>query len=426
MREDWNSRARKDAKYYVAFGRRAQNDDEFFDSGAEMVSSIEAELKRLPEFTNPHARRALEIGCGPGRLMRPLSRHFGEIHGVDVSDEMVRLARENLAGIPHAHVHHTPDSNLAAFADESFDLVYSYAVFQHIPKREVVFGYLKEARRVLKTGGIARLQFNGLPESAARYDTWSGVRVSAGDLAEFARSNEFQLLALEGLATQYLWLTIAKQPPGWYEKLRGSPAATAATIRRVTNAFSSEPLAPITGRFASISLWLEDLPLEAGILHLDLLVGGTRAFLTYIGPRERDGLQQVNAYLPAGLSTGLCPLELRWHGKPLTLPYHLRLIPPGPAVPRIESVSDGIDLLSGNKIVTGTIKVVLEEAAKPEEFRASLGGRSVEDYDIFCTDPRVPKHEINFDVPAGVTKGRNFLNASLGRRRFAALELEIA
>ena len=29
--------------------------------------------------------------------MRPMSRHFGEIHGVDVSDEMIRLARETAA-----------------------------------------------------------------------------------------------------------------------------------------------------------------------------------------------------------------------------------------------------------------------------------------------------------------------------------------
>ena len=47
--------------------------------------------------------RALEIGCGPGRLMRPMSRHFVEIHGVDVSDEMIALAKEKLRDIPNAH-----------------------------------------------------------------------------------------------------------------------------------------------------------------------------------------------------------------------------------------------------------------------------------------------------------------------------------
>ncbi len=106
--------------------------------------------------------------------MKPLSRHFGEIHGVDVSDEMIRLARERLSDIPHAHVHATNGASLAQFADESFDFVYSYAVFQHIPSRDVVLEYMREIRRVLKPGGIFHGQFNGL---AIRGDTntWSGV-----------------------------------------------------------------------------------------------------------------------------------------------------------------------------------------------------------------------------------------------------------
>ena len=76
------------------------------------------------------------------------------------------------------------------FPDEKFDLVYSYAVFQHIPSREVVFNYLREARRVLKTGGILRCQLNGLPPHAKQYDTWSGVRISADEITRFAREQD--------------------------------------------------------------------------------------------------------------------------------------------------------------------------------------------------------------------------------------------
>src|ERR1700691_4262002 len=89
MRADWNDRAREDARYYVAFGRRGQQDEEFFASAADVVRSLEQELKRLPRELQPGARRGLEIGCGPGRLMRPMSRNFGELQGVDVSDEMI-------------------------------------------------------------------------------------------------------------------------------------------------------------------------------------------------------------------------------------------------------------------------------------------------------------------------------------------------
>jgi hypothetical protein len=33
MQQEWNERAREDAHFYVAFGRREQDDSEFFDSG---------------------------------------------------------------------------------------------------------------------------------------------------------------------------------------------------------------------------------------------------------------------------------------------------------------------------------------------------------------------------------------------------------
>src|SRR5512133_1304168 len=110
MRAEWNERACEDANYYVAFGRKRQDDGEFFASAADVVRALEAELKRLD------ARgAALEIGCGPGRLLRPMSRHFREVHGVDVSDEMIRLATEKLCGVPNAFPHHSPASDLAMF-----------------------------------------------------------------------------------------------------------------------------------------------------------------------------------------------------------------------------------------------------------------------------------------------------------------------
>src|SRR5260370_39552204 len=88
MREDWNARAREDAGYYVAFGRRSQTDAEFFETASDLVRSLERELQRLPSEQR-RGLRGLEIGCGPGRVMRPMARHFAELHGVDVSDEMI-------------------------------------------------------------------------------------------------------------------------------------------------------------------------------------------------------------------------------------------------------------------------------------------------------------------------------------------------
>jgi SAM-dependent methyltransferase len=425
MRDDWNSRAGEDANYYVAFGRRDQSEEEFLDTAREVVHGLEWELKRIPRQAG-RACRALEIGCGPGRLMRPMSRHFDEIHGIDVSGEMIRLARERLRGIPHAHAQVSSGADLTSFADDFFDFVYSYAVFQHIPSREVVFQYLAETRRVLRVGGILRCQVNGLPETAAHYDTWCGVRISGAEIAAFAAEHDFQLLALEGVSTQYLWTTWRKRPDGWRTSLAATKPACQARIRRVTNAHSSEPVAPPRGRFASVSVWVEQLPEDCDLNTLDILIGGKKSLGTYIGPREADGLQQVNACLPEGLDTGLQPLELRWLDALIAAPSRLRVIPPAPAVPRVVAVCDGVDLLSGTKIVSRSLKVTLEEASEPHRFQASIDGRPVSGIEVFCTDPRPPRHEVNFQLPDGLGAGAYTLEMRLGPRRFAPVEIVVA
>ena len=91
MREDWNARAREDAGYYVAFGRRGSDEAEFFATAGEVINRLQSEMRRVP-LSQRGDWRALEIGCGPGRVMRPMSTQFLEIHGVDVSDEMITLA----------------------------------------------------------------------------------------------------------------------------------------------------------------------------------------------------------------------------------------------------------------------------------------------------------------------------------------------
>jgi ubiquinone/menaquinone biosynthesis C-methylase UbiE len=425
MRDDWNARAREDAGYYVAFGRRDQDDAGFFATATEVINGLEWELRRVPLSERP-SWRALEIGCGPGRLMRPMARHFTEIHGVDVSDEMIGLAKEKLRDTPNAFPHAGDGSTLPQFEDDFFDFIYSYAVFQHIPSRDVVYQYLREIRRVLKPGGLVRLQFNGLPRVAdGDYDTWAGARFSSTDILEFTELNDFQVLALEGVSTQYMWTTWRKHPQGWQVAQRDRTPDAAVRIRRITNANSSEPVAPCRGRFASISIWVENLPPDAGLHHLRVLVGDSRATITYIGPADSAGLQQVNAVLPELGATGLLPVELQWLGTNIAPPATLRVIPPGPSVPRLTSVTDGVNLVAGARIETRAVKLVLEEIARPHEIEVSIGGRPAVNLEYFCVDPRPQRFEVNFRLPEEAAPGRHPLEVRIGRRKLAPVMLEV-
>ena len=423
MRREWNERAREDANYYVAFGRRGQDDEEFFSTAADIMRYMEVELKRLPGGA---PRTALEIGCGPGRLIFPASRHFTEIHGVDVSDEMIALAGEKLRDIPHARVQPTSGADLAMFEDNYFDFVYSYAVFQHIPSHEVVFRYLEEARRVLKPGGILWCQVNGLPPQAVEYTTWNGIRISAEELRRFARQNDMQLLRLEGIRTQYMWVTYRKQVAGWSDWLYEAPRKTEARIRGITNAYTGEPLTPASGRFATATLLIEKLPADCDLNHLEVRVDGRSAWPSYIGPRQWDGVCQVNAALPDGMRTGLATVDVSWLKKPLCPRSWMRIVPAGPMVPRVISISDAIDLLSGGRVVSGLVKVTLEEVAEPELFMAAVDGRPVLETDTFCTDPMSRRYEINFRLPQGLAAGSHTVELRIGLRRLPAATIEVA
>ncbi len=356
-----------DTSYYVAYGRRGQSDAEFLAAATGVVNELEAELLRL-KAEERGSWRALEIGCGSGRLMRPMSRHFLEIHGVDVAGDSIRQARENLQDLPHAHPREIHGTNLEDFADQSFDFVYSFGLFPYIPSRELVLAFLREVHRVLRPGGLARLQFNGSPGQ-------SGASFSSHELLEFAASHDFQVLALEGVSTQSMWATWRKQPAGWSAGLEAQIAALGDTIpvkiHKITNAFSFEPVAPSRGRFAVISIRVENLPVDAGLNHLRVTIGNSQGTVTSIGPVIRNGWQRIRVDLPQLEATGLLPVQFFWLGRPLSEPATLRVIPPGPSIPRI--------VAAPRRIENRKVALTLEEISRPFDIEVWMGGHPVED-----------------------------------------------
>ena len=129
---------------------------EFFDTGEVEISEV---LKAADDLGRPVQRaRALDFGCGVGRLSRPLAERFRECVGLDISEGMVKLARELNEDRPNCRfvVNAAPD--LAQLETGSFDFVYSSLVLQHMPSAEMVENYVAEFLRVLRPGGLAVFQ----------------------------------------------------------------------------------------------------------------------------------------------------------------------------------------------------------------------------------------------------------------------------
>jgi SAM-dependent methyltransferase len=105
---------------------------EFFRTGeenvTEMISIIRSRLD--PAFA---PARALDFGCGVGRVLIPLAARCREVTGVDVSPAMLEEARRNCDAAGAAHVRLIQSDDTLSAIKEKFDFIHSYIVLQHIP-----------------------------------------------------------------------------------------------------------------------------------------------------------------------------------------------------------------------------------------------------------------------------------------------------
>jgi 2-polyprenyl-3-methyl-5-hydroxy-6-metoxy-1,4-benzoquinol methylase len=132
----------------------------FAESGVRDVAETLVDIRRWidPDF---HAARAIDFGCGVGRLTIPLARACDHVTGIDISEAMLDEARKNCA---EAGVRNTIFATSAQFfamppeADATFDLVHAFIVFQHIPPKAGMWLADSLIRR-LRPGGVGALHF---------------------------------------------------------------------------------------------------------------------------------------------------------------------------------------------------------------------------------------------------------------------------
>ncbi len=162
--DHWEGFARSDPYWAVLtderFRGRAMSPserDEFFARGERHVRGVMATRDALLGNRAP-PRRALDFGCGVGRLLPALARRCHEVVGVDISAAMVEEARLNCRRMAISSVELVRDSDGLQAVGGSFDFVHSVLVFQHIePRRgERILASLCDK---LAPGGVAALQF---------------------------------------------------------------------------------------------------------------------------------------------------------------------------------------------------------------------------------------------------------------------------
>ena len=154
LRDNWEELARSIPMRSILWRQRPWEAEEFFATGREQV---DRSMTTLSDLGIRPAGRALDFGCGIGRLTQALANQFDEVVGVDVAAPMIEQAKNyNRFGERCRYLVNATD-DLRQFENASFDFVFSVIVLQHVGTA-LAMRYISEFVRVLRPGGVAMFQ----------------------------------------------------------------------------------------------------------------------------------------------------------------------------------------------------------------------------------------------------------------------------
>jgi SAM-dependent methyltransferase len=137
--------------------------EQFYASGPFHIDPIAKELETLTGAAP--SGRALDFGCGVGRLAEAMLAYADEVTGVDISPGMLELARKR--GSKVNYVGEVPAG--------PFDWINSFIVFQHIPpaRGEAI---IEDLLGKLATGAMVSLQVTVWREKSHEWPKETGLR----------------------------------------------------------------------------------------------------------------------------------------------------------------------------------------------------------------------------------------------------------
>jgi SAM-dependent methyltransferase len=128
------------------------------------------------------SQTVLDFGCGWGRIARYFVQDVDDLWGVDPNDEAIAACQETN---PWGSFKVIGGLGPTGFPDETFDLIYSWSVFSHLPE-DLHLSRLAEFRQILKPGGLALVSTHAREFLA---DRWASL-VAPYDRGEFSYTGE--------------------------------------------------------------------------------------------------------------------------------------------------------------------------------------------------------------------------------------------
>ena len=208
-KQKWNRLAKENARYFVMTDYGEKIDEPTFRaSGQRDYQMLIEQDKLLRQRLQPFkTKKALEIGCGIGRLTEFLADNFNEVFGIDISEQMIEHGKKRLANKNNVRLAAT-DGLTFPFPDSIFDLVFSFIVFQHMPDIATIRSNIEEISRVLKPNSLAKIQLRGLPTSKKNW--FYGPAFARRDAEKLIAGLPLSIIKIEGENQRYFWLWLEK------------------------------------------------------------------------------------------------------------------------------------------------------------------------------------------------------------------------
>jgi SAM-dependent methyltransferase len=147
--------------------------DRFFETGKIHMDHVFEQLGRYDALPAGNAK-ALDFGCGAGRLLLQIGQRFENIVGIDVSTDQLDLTRKNLPAKGLRLI--TSLDDLSAEAG-TFDFVNTFVVLQHI-RPDQGYQIIDKLLKLLKPGGSFALHFTvGDTRDQRRKINWFRYRI---------------------------------------------------------------------------------------------------------------------------------------------------------------------------------------------------------------------------------------------------------
>jgi len=202
---------------------KIQNDNHLFDSQASSWWDKQGPMRTLHDI-NPERvdfiqknsplqnKTVLDIGCGGGILSEALSQLGAQVIGLDISTELIEIARahsHNLPNKPHYIVGEISD--FAAKHTNQIDVITCLELLEHVPSPEL---FIQQASVCLKPGGsvffstinrsvkafltvivASEYLFSWIPKQTHQYEKF----IQPAELDQYARKAGLSLKKLSGM-----------------------------------------------------------------------------------------------------------------------------------------------------------------------------------------------------------------------------------